>query len=47
MYGSTEGLLLSVLPVLVTWQGFAAHGWTSGIGRSLVAGIVAIGPAWP
>jgi hypothetical protein len=42
VYGSTEGLLLSVLPVLVTWQGFAAHGWTSGPGKSLVAGIVAM-----
>jgi hypothetical protein len=42
VYGITEGLLLSVLPVLVTWQAFAAHGWTSGIGRSLVAGIVAM-----
>ena len=38
-----EGLLLSVLPVLVTWQAFAVHGWTSGPGRSLVAGIVAMG----
>jgi hypothetical protein len=43
VYGSTEGLLLSVLPVLVTWQAFAAHGWTSGIGKPLVAGIVAMG----
>jgi hypothetical protein len=42
VYGSAEGLLLSVLPVLVTWQAFAAHGWSSGIGRSLVAGIVAM-----
>jgi hypothetical protein len=42
MYGSTEGLLLSVLPVLVTWQAFAAYGWTSGIGRSLVAGTAAM-----
>jgi hypothetical protein len=42
VYGITEGLVLSVLPVLVTWQAFAAHGWTSGIGRSLVAGIVAM-----
>jgi hypothetical protein len=42
LYGSTEGLLLSVLPVLVTWQAFAAHGWTSGTGRSLVAGIAAM-----
>jgi hypothetical protein len=43
VYGSTEGLLLSVLPVLVTWQAFAAHGWTSGTGRSLVAGTAAMG----
>jgi hypothetical protein len=43
VYGSTEGLLLSVLPVLVTWQAFAAHGWTTGIGRSLVAGTAAMG----
>jgi hypothetical protein len=46
VYGITEGLLLSVLPVLVTWQAFVAHGWTSGIGRALVAGIVAMGLAW-
>jgi hypothetical protein len=26
---------LSVLPVLVTWQAFAAHGWTSGTPASL------------
>jgi hypothetical protein len=43
VYGSTEGLLLSVLPVLVTWQAFAAQGWTSGSGKPLVAGIVAMG----
>jgi MFS family permease len=43
VYGSTEGLLLSVLPVLVTWQAFAAHGWTSGIGKPLVAGTAAMG----
>jgi hypothetical protein len=42
VYGSTEGLLLSVLPVLVTWQAFAAHGWTSGTGRPLVAGAAAM-----
>jgi hypothetical protein len=42
VYGITEGLLLSVLPVLVTWQAFVAHGWTSGIGRSLVAGTAAM-----
>jgi hypothetical protein len=30
VYGTAEGLLLSVLPVVVTWQLFAALGWTSG-----------------
>lgn len=43
VYGSTEGLLLSVLPVLVTWQAFAAHGWTNGTGKPLAAGILAMG----
>ena len=42
VYGSAEGLLLSVLAVLVTWQAFTAHGWTSGPGRALVAGIAAM-----
>jgi uncharacterized membrane protein YedE/YeeE len=47
VYGSTEGLLLSVLPVLVTWQAFATHGWTSGIGRTLSPGSSPWRPAWP
>jgi hypothetical protein len=42
VYGTAEGLLLSVLPVLVTWQAFAAHGWTSGTGKPLVAGVAAM-----
>jgi hypothetical protein len=42
VYGTTEGLLLSVLPVLVTWQALAAHGWTSGNGKPLVAGTAAM-----
>jgi hypothetical protein len=42
VYGSAEGLLLSVLPVLVTWQAFAAYGWSSGIGKPLVAGTTAM-----
>jgi hypothetical protein len=42
VYGTAEGLLLSVLPVLVTWQAFTAHGWTSGTGKPLVAGTAAI-----
>jgi hypothetical protein len=43
VYGTAEGLLLSVLPVLVIWQGFAAHGWTNSTGRTLVAGTAALG----
>jgi hypothetical protein len=43
VYGTAEGLLLSVLPVLVVWQAFAAHGWTSGTGKPLVAGTAAMG----
>jgi hypothetical protein len=42
VYGTAEGLLLSVLPVLITWQAFAAHGWTSGTGKPLVAGTAAM-----
>jgi hypothetical protein len=42
VYGTTEGLLLPVLPVLVVWQAFAAHGWSSGTGKPLVAGTAAI-----
>jgi hypothetical protein len=42
VYGTAEGLLLSVLPVLVTWQAFAAHGWSNGTGRTLVAGTAAM-----
>lgn len=30
VYGAAEGLLLSVLPVLVTWQMLASNGWTTG-----------------
>jgi hypothetical protein len=42
VYGTAEGLLLSVLPVLVTWQAFGTVGWTSGTGKVLVAGAAAI-----
>ena len=42
VYGAAEGLLLSVLPVLITWQAFAAYGWTSGTSESLVAGTAAM-----
>lgn len=42
VYGTAEGLLLSVLPVLITWQASATHGWTSGAGRTFVAGTAAM-----
>jgi hypothetical protein len=41
VYGAAEGMLLSVLPVLVTWQMFSSNGWTSGW-RSIAAGVFAI-----
>lgn len=41
VYGATEGLLLSVLPVAVVWQAFAGAGWTGGW-LGAVAGAVAV-----
>jgi hypothetical protein len=41
IYGSAEGLLLSVLPVVATWQAFAALGWTEGW-LGVVAGAAAL-----
>jgi hypothetical protein len=41
VYGAAEGLLLSVLPVVVTWQMLASNGWTSGW-RNAAAGVLAI-----
>lgn len=41
VYGSAEGMLLSVLPVVVTWQVFAAVGWDGGW-RAVVAGAAAV-----
>jgi hypothetical protein len=41
VYGTAEGLLLSVLPVAVTWQLFAALGWTSGW-HAVVAAVAAL-----
>jgi hypothetical protein len=38
VYGVVEGLLLSVLPVLITWQAFATAGWTDGIGAVVAGG---------
>lgn len=35
VYGAAEGLLLSVLPVVTTWQAFASADWTAGLGGVL------------
>lgn len=42
VYGTAEGLLLSVLPVLVTWQTVSALGWTQSWMGVAFAGVVAI-----
>ncbi|HEV2580054.1 MAG TPA: hypothetical protein VGT44_04300 [Ktedonobacteraceae bacterium] len=42
VYGTAEGLLLSVLPVLVTWQAVSALGWTQSWMGVVSAGVVAI-----
>ena len=41
VYGAAEGLLLSVLPVVVTWQMLSSNGWSSGW-RSIAAGALAL-----
>jgi hypothetical protein len=41
VYGAAEGLLLSVLPVALTWQSLSAHGWTSGL-AGVGAGVAAL-----
>ena len=41
VYGAAEGLLLSVLPVVIVWQGLAAHGWTGGW-LTITAGLAAL-----
>lgn len=41
VYGSAEGILLSVLPVAITWQTLAALGWTEGW-RGVAAGAAAV-----
>ena len=41
VYGAAEGVLLSVLPVVVTWQMLFSNGWTNGW-REVAAGGLAI-----
>ena len=42
VYGLVDALLLSVLPVLATWQGFSVLGWTSSLLGKIFAGVIAI-----
>jgi hypothetical protein len=42
VYGLVDALLLSVLPVLATWQGFSALGWTSSLPGKIFVGAVAV-----
>ena len=41
IYGASEGVLLSVLPLLVLWQAFDRLGWTTAWGGKLGAGALA------
>lgn len=42
VYGSAEGLLLSVLPVLITWQVLSAFGWTQSWLGVILTGTIAL-----
>jgi hypothetical protein len=42
VYGLVDALLLSVLPVLATWQGFSALRWTSSLSGKIFVGAIAI-----
>lgn len=42
VYGMAEGLLLSVLPALITWQAVSSLGWTQSWYGSILSGIMAL-----
>jgi hypothetical protein len=42
VYGTAEGLLLSVLPVLMIWQTFSALGWTQSWAGAILMGMIAL-----
>jgi hypothetical protein len=42
LYGITEGLLLTVLPIAAIWQVFRSVGWTQGFARIAVASAVSV-----
>jgi hypothetical protein len=43
VYGASEGMLLSVLPVLTVWQALERLGWATGWTGNLGAGALALG----
>ena len=43
VYGMAEGLLLSVLPVLITWQALSSLHWTESWYGIILSGIIALG----
>jgi hypothetical protein len=42
VYGALDALFLSVLPVLATWQAFAAIGWTQTLAGKILVGCIAL-----
>ncbi len=42
VYGAVDALLLSILPILATWQGCSALGWTGNWPGRVLTGILAI-----
>jgi hypothetical protein len=42
VYGMAEGLLLSVLPALITWQALSSLHWTQSWYGSILSGIIAL-----
>jgi len=42
VYGGMDALLLSILPVLATWQAFSALGWTFNLPGKILVGAIAL-----
>ena len=42
VYGAAEAILLSILPVLITWQAFSAYGWTQSPIGVVFTGLLAL-----
>jgi hypothetical protein len=42
VYGALDALLLSVLPVLATWQAFSVLGWTHSLPGKILVGAIAL-----